>query len=92
MAWANTIALRLNNQPKKPRGPVRDNNKYTNNPTTTEGNAKKVLSTVSSASRPANRDTPNQAPKTTPKLQAMAVASTLTQSDRPTMDQSTGSN
>jgi hypothetical protein len=89
---ASTIALRLNNQPSDPNGPVRDNNKYTNKPTTTEGKASKVLSTVSNASRPVKRATPSQAPSTTPMLHAIAVASTLTHSERPTMDQSTGSN
>jgi len=86
------MALRLNNQPKNPKGPVRDNSKYTNNPTTTDGKANKVLSTVNNTSRPANRATPNQAPNTTPKPHAMAVASVLTHKERATMDQSKGSN
>ena len=51
-----------------------------------------VYSKVSSSPRPLNRATPNQAPNTTPTLQAMALASTLTHSERPTMDHKTGSN
>jgi hypothetical protein len=84
------MALRLNNQPKGPNGPVRDRSKYTNKPTTTEGSASKVLSTVNNASRPENLATPNQAPNTKPMLHAMTVANKLTQSERPTIDQSAG--
>ena len=86
------MALMLNSHPKKPNGPVRDSKRYTNKPTTTEGKANKVLSTVNSTPRPLKRTTPNQAPKATPRPHAMALASTLTHSERPTMDHSTGSN
>jgi hypothetical protein len=86
------MAFKLNNQPNAPKGPLRDNSKYTNKPTTTEGNANKVLSSVSTASRPAKRATPNHAPTTMPKPHAMAQAQTLTHNERATMDQSSGSN
>jgi hypothetical protein len=71
---------------------VRDNNKYTNNPTTTDGKANRVLSKVNNTPRPLKRATPSHAPNTTPTLHAKVVARTLTHRERPTMDQSTGSN
>jgi len=90
-ACANTIALRLKSQPKKPNGPERDSIKYTNKPTTTEGKANKVLSTVNTASRPAKRATPNQAPKTKPNAHANVVLRLLTHNERATIDHNKGS-
>jgi hypothetical protein len=85
------MALKLNNQPKKPNGPERESSKYTTNPTTTEGTAKKVLSTVSTAPRPTKRATPSQAPSTMPMQQASAHAVALTANERHTMDRRVGS-
>jgi hypothetical protein len=85
------MALKLNIQPRKPSGPVRDSNRYTTSPTTTEGKASKVLSTVSSASRPAKRATASHAPSTRPSPQASRQAVALTASERPTMVHSHGS-
>ena len=90
-AWASTMALKLNNQPRYPKGPERDSSKYTTNPTTTEGTAKAVLSKVSTRPRPANRATPSQAPSTKPRLHASAQAQALTASERPTMARNRGS-
>ena len=66
MNWANTMALKLNIQPKKPKGPVRDSSKYTTRPTTTDGSASNVFKPTSTAPRPRNRDTASHAPKATP--------------------------
>ncbi len=85
MACASTIALKLNSHPSDPSGPLRDSSKYTTSPTTTDGTASKVLSTASTAPRPANRATPSQAPSTSPPTLASTNAMALTASDRPTI-------
>src|SRR3989339_1159834 len=60
-------------------------------PTTTEGTAKNVLSSVSTTPRPAKRATPSQAPSTSPRLQASAQAVALTDKERPTIASSSAS-
>jgi len=37
--------LKVNNQLKNPKGPLRESKRYTTSPTTTEGKASKVFST-----------------------------------------------
>ena len=63
---ATTMAWKVNIQPRKPSGPLRDSSRYTSSPTTTEGSASSVLSSVSTTLRPRKRVTPSQAPATTP--------------------------
>ena len=85
------MALKLNSQPKYPKGPERESSKYTTKPTTTEGTASAVLSSVNTKPRPANRATPSQAPSAKPRLQANMQAQALTASERPTMAKNKGS-
>ena len=89
---ASTIALKLNSQPRNPKGPERDSNRYTTRPITTEGTANMVLSKVSSTGRMAKRATPRPAPSTSPALQASAQAVALTSRERPTMANRPASN
>jgi hypothetical protein len=60
-------------------------------PTTTEGKAKKVFSTVRTIDLPAKRDTPKYAPKEMPMKQPIKHAVALTPSDLPAMVQRPGS-
>ncbi|MNV11230.1 hypothetical protein D3C71_1017890 [compost metagenome] len=85
------MALKLNSQPSEPSGPLRESTRYTTSPTTTDGTASKVLSTASTAPRPAKRATPSQAPSTRPTPQAIRHAVALTDKERPTMVHRTGS-
>jgi hypothetical protein len=80
------MALTLNNHPKCPKGPERDNITYTNKPTTTDGIASIVFNTANTPPRPRNRATASQAPSKTPNPLAKTVATPLTHSDRPTID------
>ena len=86
------MALKLNSQPRKPSGPLRDSSRYTSRPTTTDGNASNVLSTVSTLSRPVKRVTPSQAPNASPKPHPIRQAVPLTASERPTTVHRPGSN
>ena len=54
-------------------------------PTTTEGNARKVLSRVSTKPLPVNFETPKKAPNAMPKTHAIKQAVALTPKDLPAM-------
>ena len=62
MDCAITIAFSENSHPNSPNGPERDSSRYTTRPTTTDGSARQVFSTVSTAPRPRKRATPSHAP------------------------------
>jgi hypothetical protein len=85
------MALKLNNQPKNPSGPVLDSNKYMTKPTTTDGKAKKVFNTVRTNPLPVNLETPKKAPKEIPTTQPIKQAVVLTPNERPATAQSPGS-
>ena len=89
--WAITMAWKVNIQPRKPSGPERDSSKYTTKPTTTDGKASKVFSTVNTMCRPGKPDTPSHAPTSRPTPQPIRQALALTPNDRPTMVHSAGS-
>src|SRR3546814_6673643 len=69
------MALNENSQPRKPSGPECDSSRYTTRPTTKEGKASDVLSSVRTMPRPRKRATASQAPPTMPTLQASRAIS-----------------
>src|SRR3546814_3368106 len=82
------MALNENSQPRKPSGPECDSSRYTTRPTTTEGKASDVLSSVRTMPRPRKRATASQAQPNMPTLQASRDEQALTASERVMMDRS----
>jgi hypothetical protein len=79
------MALKENNQPRKPSGPECESSKYTTKPTTTDGRAKAVLSSVIRAERPLKSTSANHAPLEMPSTHANKQAKPLKAKDSNTM-------
>src|SRR5262245_27658951 len=86
------IALGVNKTPNCPKGPDRDNSKYTTSPTTTGGRPSSAFTMTIKALRPGKRYTDRAVPSGAPIAKAQTLAVRLTSSDRNTISRNCGSN